>query len=139
MFSFSRATVVAALASLSLGLASCNKHCDPTPTPEQNATDSLVGRWELTQTTGGIAGGTTPADPARRRELLIDANGQLSLLLNGAVERTVPYQLMQRTSYLTRQSETFLYEITFIKQRTATNLVLVEDANDGFTHTYVRR
>lgn len=105
----------------------------------------IVGRWELTQTTGGIGGGTRPADPAQRREIEFAANGQAQVLLNGTPTTTAAYTLSQRVAYLTQRPETFLNfpapatgSSPFIAELSATTLALSQDGNDGITATYRR-
>lgn len=112
--------------------------------PESSTPDSIVGRWELVQTSGGIGGGTRPADPAQRSELAFDAHGQARVLLNGALTTTAAYTLSQRVSYLTRRTETFLEfpaspaGSAFIAELSTTTLALSQDGNDGITATYRR-
>lgn len=122
-------------------LASCQK---ARVTPDNALSTSIVGRWDLTQTSGGIAGGTRPANPAQRQELEFAANGQARTLLNGVPTITAAYTLTQRVAYLTRRPETFLefpappVGTAFITELSATTLVLSQDGNDGITATYRR-
>ena len=118
--------------------------CFP-PTPA-NAAAQLVGRWELTQTSGGLDGRTHPADPARKQEIVFTAAGQASFLLNGVVTHTGPFLVVQATSYLTRKPETFVNfdpasatrPLPFIERLSASELKLAIDANDGGGSRYVR-
>ena len=126
-------------------LPACNsKKEEPTPQTSDEAT--LVGRWELTRTIGGLAGGVRLADPSRKEEIIFSAAGQASFLLNGTVNSTLPYSLAQGTSYITRQPQTFVYYGTtrtslnmYIEQLSATKLVLAEDAADGQGREYIKR
>ena len=140
-----------ALIFLAASLGACQKaevapepiNCfPPAPTAAQ-----LVGRWELIESVNGMSGGSYPADPARKQEIVFTAAGQASFLLNGVVTRTGPFSVVQATSYLTRKPETFVNfdpasatrPLTFIEYLSASELKLAIDANDGGGSSYVRR
>ena len=80
--------------------------CFP-PTPA-NAAAQLLGRWELTQTSGGLDGRTHPADPARKQEIVFSASGQVQLLLNGAVVATFQYSVANALSIATGSPQPFI-------------------------------
>jgi hypothetical protein len=138
--SFRHLLTAAALISLA-GFSACQKS-DVSPTNDVRT--QLVGRWELTQTSGGFGGGTFPANPNQRIELELDASGRAQVLLNGTPTTTATYTLRQRNSYLTQRTETFLelpappHGTSFIAELSATKLVLSQDANDGLSATYRR-
>lgn len=124
-----------------LALAGCKKE---TPAPEATAQALLLGRWELTDYSGGLAGGTHPADPAQRREIIFTATGQVTALLNGATTGTAPYTL-SRADAITGRQELFLtttgatlFATGFILV-TASDLFVSDNMYDGFTRHYVRR
>ena len=48
-----------------VGLSACQKEL---PAPKLTTNSLLEGRWELIQTSGGIAGRTIPADPTQKRK-----------------------------------------------------------------------
>ena len=129
-----------ALLGAATGLPACQK---TEAGPSETSSALVVGRWALTQTSGGIAGGTRPADPTQGIALELRADGQ-ALLWRGGTPTPTTYTLRDRASYLTQRPETFL-EIpgspdgsAFIGELTATTLVLRQDANDGITTTYRR-
>ena len=113
--------------------------------PANQAETALVGRWALVQTVGGIGGGTRPADPQRFQEIEFMADGQARTMLNNVPTAIGTYTLNQATSYLTRQSETFvsfnelqLGGHPFIDELSATTLVLNDDHADGIGNVYRR-
>ena len=130
-------------------LGACQKQSvDPTEIcvgyPPDTATQ-LMGRWELTQTTSGMNGRTSPADPALRREIVFDAAGQSQTFLNGSLESTTPYTLRQATSRLTQKTETFIVygaatsnALLYITALSPTTLSIAPDAYDGGSQTYTR-
>ncbi len=126
-----------------VGLAACQPEA---VSPEASATARLAGRWQLTETDGGLSGRVQPADPGQAQEIVFDANGLATFFLNGVVARTTPYSLSQATSYVTGKPQTFVIYGTsgggdkqFIEQISAARLVLVEDYADGFGYYYSRR
>ena len=115
------------------------------PSVQPSAATLLVGRWELTQTSGGLSGRTVPANPAQRLEIEFMADGQAQVLLNGTPTTTAAYTLSQRVAYLTQRPETFVEfpapetgPSSFIAELSATTLALSQDGNDGITATYRR-
>lgn len=136
----SRALVIVLLLSL-VGLSACSKDAAVPATvftPEQ----MLVGHWQLTASTNGMTGRTSPADPTQRLELIFTSAGQWTTLLNGTVVQTGPYSLIKRQSMLTKQLETYLVTAPGTSQLSqtvrvdATTLVLGFDAYDGPSETY---
>ncbi|MBJ6108199.1 hypothetical protein JAO73_04200 [Hymenobacter sp. BT523] len=124
-------------------LAGCSKGA---VSPEDAQANLLVGHWELTQTDGGLSGKVTPANPARREEIIFTTDKQATFLLNGAVTAATPYSLFQANSYVNRRPQTFLRygartgsEKEFIERVSATELVIVEDYADGLGYYYKRR
>ncbi|WP_046243255.1 hypothetical protein [Hymenobacter terrenus] len=117
--------------------------------PEAAATTTtlLLGRWELTKSSGGIAGGTYPADSARKQEIIFTTNGQTQSLLNGVVTNTASYSLIKAPSYATGKTERFLFvnqgsnniSSQLIEQVSATDLVLADDYADGMARHYTKR
>lgn len=125
------------LAAALVSLAACQK-----APVEPAGPISLVGRWAFTQTTGGIAGITYQANSSQRREIDFAPNGQAQFLLNGAVLSTTSYMLIP----VTQRPRTFVEYANgrrdFIKELTATRLVLDDnfaDFADGFVTTYARQ
>lgn len=121
-------------------LTSCQKN-DATPEPST----ALIGRWKLLQTSGGLAGGTWPADPKQKQELILNNDGRAQFLLNGTVVRTTTYTVLEAKSLLTQQTQKMLYfgaandsTRLLIEELTATNLSLSEDAFDGMGQRYAR-
>ncbi len=132
MYQSFRPLVAAALVSLS-ALSACQK----TPI-EPVAPATLVARWELTQTTGGIGGGTQPANPQQLVEVVFSASGQAQFLLNGVPTATASYSLVTAPAQTTGHPETFIEygapvpsTHQFIAELTATTLVLRDDNPDG--------
>ncbi|MDO7849514.1 hypothetical protein Q5H92_24325 [Hymenobacter sp. M29] len=114
--------------------------------PEDEKADLLVGRWQLTQTDGGLTGLVSQADPAHRQEIVFDDNKQATFLVNGTVSHKARYALFQATSYLNRRPQTFLAygrrsgtEKEFIERLSPNQLVIVEDYTDGRGYYYTRR
>lgn len=125
------------------GLASCAKD---SASPEDQTADLLIGRWQLTQTDGGLTGQVSPADPARRQEIVFDDDKQVTFLLNGAVSSKARYTLFKASSFVNRRSQTFLAyghrnttEKEFIERLSPNELVIVEDYADGRGFYYTRR
>ena len=139
MYHSFRPLLAAALVSLS-ALAACQKTAvDPV------APITLVDRWELTQTTGGIGGGTQPANPQHLVEVVFSASGQAQFLLNGVPTATASYSLVTAPAQTTGHSETFIAYGSpaptphqFIAELTAISLVLRDDNPDG-QDLYYRR
>ena len=124
------------------GFTSCQK-AQIAPTTQTDAL--LVGRWYLTQTSGGIGGGTQPANPQQRYEMVFGADGQAQMLLNGTPTATSTYTLAQAVAATTQRTETFISYTgpqlnghPFIGQLSATTLVLSDDNPDGLGTTYQR-
>ncbi|GAB3721533.1 hypothetical protein GCM10027594_01930 [Hymenobacter agri] len=123
-----------------MGFSACHK---AQVDPAEVASTSIVGRWALTKTSGGIGGGTRLADSTQGIALELRADGQALLWRNGTPTPTA-YTLRERAAYLTQRPETFLEfqsspgNSSFISELTATTLVLRQDANDGITATYHR-
>jgi hypothetical protein len=114
--------------------------------PEDQKADLLVGRWQLTQTDGGLTGQVSPADPANRREIIFDRDRKATFLVNGTVSNKSQYTLFQASSYVNRRPQTFLAygrrngnEKEFIERLSPTQLVIVEDYADGRGYYYTRR
>lgn len=129
--------------TLLLVLAGCGKQ-EVSPVAQQAL---IVGRWQLRQTSGGIGGGTRPADPNQKRELVLTADGRAQFLLNGAVEVPTGYAVRRAYLPLTSQQETIVdfgapassYANTMIiRELTATKLLLQEAYADGFNYEYGR-
>jgi hypothetical protein len=127
----------------SLLLAGCSKG---SVSPEDASAQLLVGRWELTQTDGGLSGQVHPSDPSQKREIVFDANNRVTFLLNGAVKGTSSYSLYQANSYVNRRPQTFFAygarrgsDKEFIERLSAAQLVVVEDYADGTGYYYTRR
>ena len=142
--------VLAFLTAASLG--ACKKATvDPEmiscfPAPPADAAARLIGRWELTQTAGGLAGRTQPADPAQKQEIAFGTDGKAIFYLNGTVTRTAAFTLTQAVAYVTRQPQTYVvYDFSnsatkqFIESLTPTTLVIVDDYADGIGYSYSRR
>lgn len=113
--------------------------------PREDTSELLVGRWELTQTSGGLAGRVLPADPTRKQEIVFTVAGKAEFLLNGVVTNTTSYSLTQATAYITQRPQLFLSYATspapqqFIEQISTSTLVLADDMTDGIGYTYARR
>ena len=128
-----------------LGLATFSA-CQKAPVePEKPQASGIVGRWALVQTSGGIAGGTRPADPRHLEGIEFTADGQALILLNGTPTATGTYTLSQAVAYNTRRPETFvdftglqLGGRSFIEELSATTLLLSDDCADGFGTLYRR-
>lgn len=137
-----RPLLVAALVGLSAFTA-----CQKAPVePDSQAETTLVGRWQLTQTSGSISGRTQPADPQQLREIVFGADGQAQVLLNGTPVGTSAYTLSQAAAANTRRIETFINYAgpqlsghPFIAELSATTLVLSDDYPDGLSVKYERR
>ncbi|GAA4049793.1 hypothetical protein GCM10022409_40610 [Hymenobacter glaciei] len=123
-----------------VSLTSCSKDA---AAPAAAPTQLLVGQWQLTASTNGMNGRTSPADPNQRRELIFTAQ-QMTTLVNGTVVNTTPYWLEQRNSPLTQHLETYLvttHDSMQVPQRVhvdTTTLSLAIDAYDGPSVTYQR-
>lgn len=124
-------------------LAGCSKGA---VSPEDQKADLLVGRWQLTQTDGGLTGQVHPADPARRQEIVFDDDKQATFLLNGAVSNKAKYVLFKANSFVNRRPQTFLAyghrngsEKEFIERLSPNELVIVEDYTDGRGYYYTRQ
>ena len=116
------------------------------PAPQTDTAARLVGHWELTQTAGGLAGRTQPADPAQKQEIVFGADGKATFYLNGTITRTAAFTLTQAVAYVTGQPQTYVvYDFSssaprqFIDSLTPTTLVIADDYADGLGYTYSRR
>lgn len=136
-----RLLAAASLGLLLIGTTACDK---ASPTPEKASSALLAGHWELTYTTGGLAGGTQPADPSRKQAIVFTSAGQSSILLNGTVISSSPFTLTQAPA-ITGRAETFVTYATgstissFINKLLTNELVLTENVYDGFDLHYTRR
>ena len=88
-----------------VGLSACQK--EP-PAPELTTDSLLEGRWELIQTSGGIAGRAMPADPTQKKEIMFEPNGQVQFLLNGTATTSATFTLTQALAHTTSRTETFV-------------------------------
>lgn len=142
MYSFLRLCSFAIFLAAPFATASCEQDA---PSPEAPAESILVGRWELIQTSGGIAGYTTPADPNRKHEIVFGANGNVDFYLNGGLTTTNSYSTFSATSRNTSKPATFVQYGTDagsklrVQQSIASELLLSQDHADGFTYHYTRR
>lgn len=142
MFRFLRLCSFALSLAASFAMTSCDQDA---PTPEAPAESLLVGRWEFIQTSGGIAGYTTPADPDRKQEIVFGANGNVEFYLNGGLTTTNSYFTFNATSRNTGQPEPFVQygpdagSKLRVQQLDASELLLSQDYADGFTYHYIRR
>ena len=125
------------------GVAGCSKG---SVSPEDQKADLLVGRWQLTQTDGGLTGRVSPADPAHRQEIIFGRDKKATFIVNGAVSNKSQYSLFQANSYVNRRPQTFLSygrrsgtEKEFIERLSPNQLVIVEDYADGRGYYYTRR
>ena len=116
------------------------------PSTQADAAARLIGRWELTQTAGGLAGRTQPADPTQKQEIVFGTDGKATFYLNGTVTRTAAFTLTQAVAYVTGQPQTYVvYDFSnsatrqFIESLTPTTLVIADDYADGLGYTYSRR
>ena len=133
------------LASAVMSLATFAACQKATVEPNNQPAPTIVGRWALVQTSGGIGGGTHPADPQRYQEVEFMADGQARALVNGMPTVTGAYTLSPAVAYVTRRTETFLQfpapqmgSKQFITELSATTLVLSEDFIDGQSVKYQR-
>ena len=124
-----------------VGLSACQKKL---PAPELTTASLLEGRWELIQTSGGIAGRTMPADPTQKKEIMFEPNGQVQFLL-GAAATSTTFTLTQALAHTTNRTQTFVAygaPATTLRQYlaevSATTLVISDDNPDGFSATYQR-
>ncbi|WP_460550953.1 hypothetical protein [Hymenobacter daeguensis] len=130
------------LLAILLGFSACKKE-DASP---ENATRTLLtGRWEFVESSGGFAGKTYAADPARKREIIFTSGGQAIGLLNGPGTATAPYSLHQADA-ITGTNKTFLtcngipgFFANGPIEVSATDFWLSDNVYDGFSHHYVRR
>ena len=113
--------------------------------PTNQAETTLVGRWQLTQTSGGIGGSTQPADPRFVREMVFSADGQAQVFINGTPNVLGTYTLTQAVAATTQRTETFVNYAgsnmtghPFIAELSATTLVLSDDNSDGQHAKYQR-
>ena len=141
MYQSFRPLLAAALFGVSAFTACQKAPVEPTNQPEL----TLVGRWQLAQTSGGIGGGTQPADPQLVREMVFGTDGQAQTLLNGTPNAVGTYTLTQAVAATTQRTETFVNytgpQITgrpFIAELSATTLVLSDDNPDGQHMKYQR-
>jgi hypothetical protein len=125
-----------------LGLGGCKKEG---PTPEAATQALLVGRWALVDVSGGFGGGTFPADPAQRREIIFTATSQVVGLRNGVLIGSARYSLYQADA-TTGTNKTFLrcsglpdFVVGDIVQVSAAHLYLSDNNYDGFCAHYIRR
>lgn len=131
-----------ASAVFSLATAACQKAAVE---PANQPAPTIVGRWALVQTSGGIGGGTRPADAQHYQEVEFMADGQARTLVNGTPTFTGAYALSPAVAYTTRRTESFLQfpapqtgSNQFIAELSATTLVLSEDFIDGQSVKYQR-
>ena len=123
------------------GLTSCSKDA---AAPTASTAELLTGHWQLTASTNGMSGQTTPADPSQRRELIFTSGGQMTSLLNGIVQDSKSYSLVQQESALSQKLETYLVTPSLARQIPqkvsvdATTLTLSLDVYDGPTTTSKR-
>ncbi|WP_210517993.1 hypothetical protein [Hymenobacter terricola] len=126
-----------------LAMAACEKE---STAPAASTAAALVGRWELTHTTGGLTGHVLTADPNRKREIIFTADGQAELIVNGIITGISPYTLTQALSRTTRQSRPYLAygpdgpdTQQYIEQISPTSLILAQDFEDGISSYFIRR
>lgn len=132
------------LAASLLGLSTFTA-CQKAPVAPDSQAPSLVGRWQLTQTSGGYGGGTQPANPQEVREVVFGADGQAQVLRNGTPTATGTYTLAQAVAATSQRTETFISYAgpqlgghPYIAELSAATLVLNDDHPDGFSVKYQR-
>ena len=110
---------------------------NPTPIPAVDAPAELFGTWQLVSITGGITGqGRTSPAPM---PLTFNQDGTVTPFGGG---RTT-FRVVRRTTFL-RAGTVAIVEYgngslsQILDQVDAQNLVLADEANDGFTYSYVR-
>ena len=113
-----------------------------TQSPTRDAPAELFGTWRLTSRSGGFTGGTFPAgsDP---EVLTFDRNGTVFRSGGGQSPAQKTYRVTRRTTFLHTGTVLVLeYDNgsspQIIEQADAQNLVLADEANDGFGSEYVR-
>ena len=126
-----------------LSLTGCSKE-EVGPTQAESL---IIGRWQLQQTSGGIGGGTRPADPNNKKELVLTADGKAQFLRNGMTEIPTGYVIKREFVALTGKQETIIdfgsplssYAADMIiVELTATRLSLQEAYTDGQRYDYTR-
>lgn len=123
-------------------LLSCSKD---DASPENAANRLLVGRWELVETSGGLAGHTQPADPTQKQEIIFTAGGQVSFLLNNLTTSTSSYYLSQATA-INGKNELFVnyssasnFTKQYLQEASVFKMVLTDNMYDGFSYHFIRR
>lgn len=106
---------------------------------------ALEGRWDWVQSQGGIAGMTYKASENDSRQLIFSKDGDFELFQNGKSLVKSKYLLKDSLSinfegvvpmiHLLSNSSPFQRHAFTIKKNT---LLLYDEYNDGFTHTYVK-
>ena len=142
MYHLLRLLLLVILGFATVGISACQKE---SLAPELAPDSLLVGRWELIQTSGGIAGRTVPADPTQKKEIMFEPNGQAQFFLNGAATTSAAFALTQALARTTNRTETFVtYGAPattlpqYLAEVSATALVIRDDNPDGFSATYRR-
>lgn len=103
---------------------------------------ALIGTWVWTSSSGGIAGiEETPQSTGDTRIIEISANS-IKRYRNGTLESQINYLINTSISIIYNDSYEMIIqenEFKFIFEITGSNLVLIEDCIDCFTHEYVKQ
>lgn len=123
--------------------------CDKSDVNPVGKNELIVGRWQLRQTSGGLAGGTYPANSAHPQEMVLAADGQAQFLIDGTATAVATYTITRGVSLLTQKPVDILLfsgtgsvpapEKLVIESVSAEDLYLSDDSFDGFGYHYRRR
>jgi hypothetical protein len=104
--------------------------------------DQLYGKWKWEKSTGGIAGVTNLPVPGEWRTLEFFTSGKYEMKKNDSLEREGNFHIEKMASqYSTDHEYAVVYEngpIPQIIRVLGSDLILLDNANDGFACFYVR-
>lgn len=126
----------------------------PDKTTNKTVSNTIVGEWVWYQTTGGIAGVKyTPDKTGKTKKIIFRDNGECVKIENGKVDDSIKYyEVKHEKSWLLNDKADFIYfyrtpppakpvdELKTIYRLDPEddNLILMEEAADGFTSAYRR-
>lgn len=106
-------------------------------------TNSYVGTWDWTSTTGGINGTTTtPASTGKTASITFTNDNKYIITENGKTVNEGTYSLYKETTSTDHMERVFIdfsnYEDMAVRNVTSTELRLYNDMKDGYEYLYTK-
>lgn len=110
---------------------------------KENSPSTLTGKWEWTESSGGIAGLTYTPISTNKTVILEISNDRIKFIENGETRSDRAYTIQSKKSIYGEQKEMIVYEqnseILQSFEIKGTELLLHDECFDCFTHNYIRK